>query len=183
MERGDMPTGEQDECRCAIRTEGELEKEVRFRCKEHAESFRQLTHRQQVYIEIYMRTGSPKQVAKEMGLSGSVSGVCKRLTAIAQQMGLSGLRCLGVQKESTSQSATASQLMKKIKSQGFRCALSGIKLTPETSHQDHIVPLSNGGTNHIDNIQWLDARVNKAKGTMSQAEFIQMCHQVSQWSR
>jgi|688.fasta_scaffold270557_2 hypothetical protein len=160
---------------------------MQFSCQEHKNAFDKLTERQKQYISAYMETGSPTQVGKLLGLSGSPSGVSKKLLEIAKAMGLKSVRELGAvdqkkRNQNQQQKASAGELLKKVKSQRFRCALSGVKLVPETAQLDHIVPLSNGGTNDIENLQWLDARVNKAKGTMSQAEFIKMCKQVAQWT-
>jgi hypothetical protein len=156
-------------------------KEVQFSCEEHQESFLLLTKRQQEYVAAYMESGSRVMVAKKLGITGSVKGVGKRLSQIAKQMGLDSIRQLkpNVAKPAT---VTSAQLLAKIKTQRFRCALSGVKLVPETAQLDHIVPLSSDGSNDVDNLQWLDASVNKAKGTMSQDEFIRMCKQVAQWN-
>jgi hypothetical protein len=155
-----------------------LVEEMLFSSKEHQASFEQLTERQKQYILAYMRTGSPSAVAKELSLTGSSKGVGKRLSQIAKAMGLESVKELKPNKQS-SQSATASQLMAMLKKQKFRCALSGVKLIPEASQLDHIDPLAEGGSNEVDNLQWLDAKVNKAKGTMSQAEFVRMCVDVA----
>jgi hypothetical protein len=159
-----------------------MEKEIGFSCEKHQKSFSLLTQRQKQYVAAYMKTGSPTLVAKELKLSGSAKGVGKRLAQIAKEMGLSSIRELKPNKQAT-QSATASQLLQKIEKQRFRCALSGIKLIPETAQLDHIKPISEGGTNEIHNLQWLDRQINKAKGTMSQDEFIKMCKLVTLWNQ
>jgi 5-methylcytosine-specific restriction endonuclease McrA len=79
--------------------------------------------------------------------------------------------------------ATARELMGLIQLQQFRCAISGVGLDPNSARLDHIVAISNGGTNLIDNLQWVTDDVNKAKGTMSQEQFISMCRSVADWSR
>ena len=61
----------------------------------------------------------------------------------------------------------------------LRCALSGRLLTIESATLDHIVPLATGGENLIGNIQVLESRVNTAKGTLSQEEFIALCCDVA----
>lgn len=76
-------------------------------------------------------------------------------------------------------SAKASELKQLLRTQDFRCALSGVKLTPSTSVLDHIEAMSTGGTNQIENLQWLHVDVNRAKGTQSQEEFIAMCRRVA----
>ena len=155
--------------------------EVRFSSKEQQASFEQLTDRQKQYLAIYMRTGSPMAVAKEMGLHGSARGVGKRLSQIAKTVGLKSIKDIKP-KRTTEQSATSSELMAMLKRQKHRCALSGAKLKPETAQLDHIEPLAEGGTNNIENLQWLDGQVNKAKGTMSQADFVRMCVMVAEHS-
>lgn len=160
-----------------------MECEVCFSCEEHKASFSKLTTRQREFIAAYMKTGSPSSVAVELGLKGSPKGVSKRLAQIAKLMGCRSLRDLNPNKPlAKAEKATADELKRMVEKQEYRCALSGVKLTPDTAQLDHIVPLSEGGTNLIDNLQWLDARVNKAKGTMSQSEFVQMCKLVAQWS-
>ena len=156
----------------------ELGKEVLFSSKEHQASFERLSPRQKQYMSAYVRTGSPSEVAKEMGLTGSVKGVSKRLTQISKLMGFDGVKDIKT-KRKPKKSATAASLMELLKSQKFRCALSGKKLNPDNSQLDHIEPLANNGTNDVCNLQWLEDRVNKAKGTMRQAEFIEMCVSVA----
>lgn len=78
--------------------------------------------------------------------------------------------------------ATAESLMGLIKSQEYRCQLSGILLEPSTAALDHKVPISSGGSDSIENLQWVSSDVNKAKGSMSQEEFIAMCKRVASWN-
>ena len=60
-----------------------------------------------------------------------------------------------------------------------KCALSGIKLKgDETTHLDHILPRCRGGSNHPSNLQFVDARVNKAKNGLTHNEFINLCQSV-----
>lgn len=62
---------------------------------------------------------------------------------------------------------------------GGRCALSGRLLELDTAHLDHILPKSRGGGHTIDNLQWLDPEVNKAKRAMTDEEFRLICHEVA----
>ena len=74
---------------------------------------------------------------------------------------------------------TGTRLRELLIKQEYRCALTGRPLTPETAGVDHIVPLSRGGTHTIDNL-WIVLRdVNRMKGTMTGAEFIDLCREVS----
>jgi CRISPR/Cas system Type II protein with McrA/HNH and RuvC-like nuclease domain len=43
---------------------------------------------------------------------------------------------------------------------------------------DHILPVSRGGKHSIENAQVLHKEVNRAKGTLTNEEFIQLCHEV-----
>lgn len=69
--------------------------------------------------------------------------------------------------------------MQLLNKQDRRCALSGVLLTPASAVIDHIIPVSQGGTNHLSNLQWLHADVNRAKGTLNQAEFLAVCRKVA----
>jgi 5-methylcytosine-specific restriction endonuclease McrA len=62
--------------------------------------------------------------------------------------------------------------------QGFRCALTGRNLTPETASLDHVVPICRGGAHHIGNTQVLERTVNRAKGTLTNDEFLALCREV-----
>lgn len=79
--------------------------------------------------------------------------------------------------------ATAGELMSRLQLQQFRCALTGDRLTPEVARCDHVIPVSEGGSNRIDNLQWVTDDVNRAKGVMSQDAFISMCIKVAKWAR
>ena len=69
-----------------------------------------------------------------------------------------------------------------VECQGYQCALSGIDLTPESAELDHIVPLTNGGDHVMQNIQIVDVRINRMKGTMSNDEFIDLCVKVAEFA-
>ena len=74
--------------------------------------------------------------------------------------------------------ANAGALMGLLKKQEFRCALSGVPLTPQTAVIDHIIPVSSGGGNELSNLQWLHKDVNRAKSVLTQDEFMRICRQV-----
>lgn len=62
--------------------------------------------------------------------------------------------------------------------QEYRCALTGRKLTPVTASLDHILPVSRNGPHTIDNAQIVLKEVNRAKGTLTNEEFIAICRAV-----
>lgn len=74
---------------------------------------------------------------------------------------------------------TRKQIQALLDRQQYRCKATGWALTPETASLDHTVPVASGGEHAIDNIQIIDWRVNRAKGTMSMDEFVAMCRAVA----
>lgn len=76
-------------------------------------------------------------------------------------------------------SLSVKTLMRKLEEQGGRCALTGRPLHPDDCALDHIDPLSGDGAHDISNLQIVTQQVNRAKGTMSQQEFIDMCIDVA----
>jgi 5-methylcytosine-specific restriction endonuclease McrA len=74
---------------------------------------------------------------------------------------------------------TTKQILALLEKQQYRCAVTGWMLTPETASIDHRIPYSKGGSHSIDNAQIVDWRVNQAKGTMSNEEFVEMCRAVA----
>jgi len=128
-----------------------------------------------------MKTGSPRAVAVAMKLTGSPKVVGRTLRNIARKMGLKTIKDLNPNRVE-SDNATGTQLKEQLALQQYRCALSGMKLTKEEAELDHIVPVSEGGTNDINNLQWLHYSVNRMKGTMSQDEFLLICRRVTEWN-
>lgn len=74
---------------------------------------------------------------------------------------------------------TAQAVLKLIKKQGYQCALTGRQLLPETCALDHIIPICHGGEHHIANAQVLHKDVNRAKNTLTNEQFIQLCQEVA----
>jgi 5-methylcytosine-specific restriction endonuclease McrA len=73
---------------------------------------------------------------------------------------------------------TATSVVRMLEYQDYRCALTGRRLTPDVAALDHVVPVRNGGKHVIENAQILHKIVNRAKSTMTNDEFIQMCREV-----
>jgi len=130
--------------------------------------------------------GSSLQVAKLHGVtrdtvSDHLSEQCKRhgfksLSDARRHFGFRTVVADGAEKVS------AAMLKTILEMQGFKCALSGKRLTPEIAVLDHKIPLSRGGTNDAFNLQWLDKEVNKAKGSMDCDEFVAMCKLVARYA-
>jgi hypothetical protein len=77
---------------------------------------------------------------------------------------------------------TIAKIDQLIKSQGYKCAMTGWDLTPANAHGDHIIPLSQEGSHMMDNMQIVHAKVNRAKGILSREEFIELCVAVAKFS-
>ena len=75
---------------------------------------------------------------------------------------------------------TLGELRRVLESQNYRCALTNQELTADNFALDHIIPLANGGDFSESNCQIVAAEVNRAKHTMSQDAFIEMCIRVAQ---
>jgi 5-methylcytosine-specific restriction endonuclease McrA len=69
-------------------------------------------------------------------------------------------------------------VMRLLAYQKYRCALTGRELTPETAALDHIVPIRLGGNHAMENVQVLHKDVNRAKGSLTNETFIDMCREV-----
>ncbi len=74
---------------------------------------------------------------------------------------------------------TLEELRQILRRQDFRCVLTGQRLTPTNFALDHIVPIAEGGDFTANNSQLVLKTVNRAKNTMSEEDFIEMCRQVA----
>ena len=59
--------------------------------------------------------------------------------------------------------------------------LTGRDLTPQTAALDNIVPIRCGGKHVIENVQVLHKNVNRAKGSLTNEEFVALCREVVTW--
>jgi hypothetical protein len=146
---------------------------------------KEITARQKEYLEAYRKAGSAAKAALLLGVS--VDSAERALQKVAHAYGYSSIRKL-IDKSAECNSRAekkeiAKGLMRLIKSQEYRCALSGEKLTPNTAELDHIKPRSKGGSDELQNLQWLDRRINRMKGQMKNDEFIAVCRRVVEWTR
>jgi CRISPR/Cas system Type II protein with McrA/HNH and RuvC-like nuclease domain len=73
---------------------------------------------------------------------------------------------------------TAKRLRRLLEKQGYKCFFSGRPLEPNTASVDHLLPVSRGGTNTIDNVCVVHMDINRAKGTLTASEFIGLCREV-----
>ena len=75
---------------------------------------------------------------------------------------------------------TAHEVHALLVQQDFRCALTGAALKPTDAAMDHILAVSRNGPHTIDNAQILRKDVNRAKGTLTNEEFLKLCRAVVQ---
>lgn len=136
---------------------------------------------QRIKVEAYIETGSPTKAIRKLGLKCGAKTFSQSVRDSIKKIGCKSLSDLIVEgKEGLSKSnSRAAQLMRLIESQEYKCALTGDPLTPDEAELDHIVPIQSGGTNEISNLQWVSRNANRAKGTMSQGKFIEMCVKVA----
>lgn len=141
-----------------------------------------ITARQEEYLKAYRATGSAAKAAKLLGVTTDV--VSEGLHRVCNKLSVMTIRELldEEQRKPKKESATGSELMKLLKQQDYRCALTGEKLTPNTAELDHKIPKSKGGDDTAGNLQWLDKTVNKMKGSMTVDEFIAICRRVARWN-
>lgn len=74
---------------------------------------------------------------------------------------------------------TSKKLLKKLECQDWKCALSGVELTPEAASLDHKKPLTDGGGDDMVNVQIVHVTINTMKGTMGEKEFVWWCQLVA----
>jgi len=86
------------------------------------------------------------------------------------------------ERESGEGSVSTGNILSLIERQEFRCALTGRNLEPATAAFDHVVSLSHGGEHVIGNAQILHRDVNRAKGVLTNEQFIQLCRDVVAWA-
>jgi len=79
----------------------------------------------------------------------------------------------------TGDAVSLKRLLALVQSQGHKCSLTGINLTPDVANADHVHSLMDGGQNSMQNLQIVHQVVNRMKGTMSQGEFIMWCKRVA----
>jgi CRISPR/Cas system Type II protein with McrA/HNH and RuvC-like nuclease domain len=164
-----------------------MEKEMRNQC-EGFEKEKSLSIAKKEYLNAYRQSGTAAGAAKIMGVR--IATAREQLRDISNRLGFERTSDLLGDKESSlplrvskrKSDATAAKMLDMIKKQEYRCALSGVHLEPSNASVDHIVPVSKGGTDCTFNLQWVDSLVNKAKGTMTNEEFILMCKRVSSWN-
>jgi len=135
-----------------------VEKEVRNRLTESQEANDSKIHR----LAAYRTTKSVTKAAKMCGIGKDA--MKQTLLAERSAKGLKDIRELYADSEcdfnvgtNAATGPTTSQLLKLAEQQNFKCAISGVALTPQSAALDHVVSVADGGTHDISNLQWLDS--------------------------
>ena len=157
-------------------------KEVQQRCEELQAAFS--SEEQKRYWLLWLENqGSTARVATLCGVTRVT--VQEHIKRAARSHGFEGIKDarkhynLKASEGLEHAEVESADLKKLLEMQGYRCALSGVRLEPRNAEVDHKIPLARGGTNDLSNLQWLDRNVNRAKGAMDNEEFIAMCKQVA----
>lgn len=85
---------------------------------------------------------------------------------------------IAVMRNNRSKEITAEWLAEMLERQNYECALSGRPIDIMSLEIDHIVPSSKGGTDDLSNLRLVCREANMAKYTLTDAEFIALCHDV-----
>ena len=85
---------------------------------------------------------------------------------------LKNIHARRARKKSASGSHTADQIIELLHRQNHRCAGCGISIK-QKRHLDHVMPLSRGGSNSIENLQWLCQPCNNKKHAKDPIEWAQ----------
>ena len=138
-----------------------------------------LTAKQRRLLTEYRSLRSLKKLARKINRRGDTTR--RMMREIAETLGKSDVReLIGV--VVVASGISCSDLLEVLKRQHYRCAISGVLLTPECASLDHKVPIAKGGATELENVWWVHQSINSAKGTMSLDEFVLMCRRVVQWT-
>lgn len=151
-----------------------MENEMLLSGEEHDKKA-SLTERQKEYLSAYRSGKTASKAASTMGVAEDTART--QLRSIARKLGFSCIKDIIANelRQSDRERASPAELMWLLKEQEFKCALTGMELTPETAQCDHILPRSKGGSDAIGNLQWVLGKVNRMKGKMNNEEFIALC--------
>lgn len=163
-------------------------------CRGLTQETEALTEKQRRYLELLKTCGSIKKAA--LAAQVDYTSMHERLGVVAKRLGFASCKelvskygfkelkdTLKANPATKKERPMLRQIISIVEAQEFRCALSGVSLAPENATLDHKQPISLGGTDEIDNLQWLATEVNRAKGNMPNDEFILMCKRVAAWNR
>ena len=119
---------------------------------------------------------------KKLQAKRDKAGLCTRC---GEKCNYPGKKCLVCHMKAAASSHLKSVdkwklLLLLLEDQDGLCAYTGEPLIlGENASLDHIVPRSRGGSNDIDNLQWVTRTVNWAKSNLSHEAFLGMCKAVA----
>jgi 5-methylcytosine-specific restriction endonuclease McrA len=166
------------------------ENDERQSVQEIIESNQNLTVRQKEVVRVFLQSGNKNQVARELKMRPdtvrehliAAKNKSQEIRSLIEKQELRGSRKRV--SSNADEIATSSELLELIAKQDYKCALTGECLKdPSAAELDHCIPLNLGGTNKIDNLQWVLKSINRMKGTLPQAEFIELCKKVANFSK
>lgn len=147
-----------------------------------------LTETQAKYVERFIETGSVHSVAIEFGVThGTISehiSTAKRMCAETKARLEEATRKRKEKRTTSADVPPATALLELVESQKYQCALTGESIRdPASASLDHKQPRGLGGSNELENLQWVLKEVNDMKGTLTQERFIELCCKVADHSR
>jgi hypothetical protein len=162
-----------------------METEMRFNSQESAVAFQNdISEEARKRVWAYYKTRNTTDAIRLLGLVGSEDEFQKRLRQIVKRLGAASIRELfGWKAKARTNKVDAEFLKRLIERQDYRCALSGVVLTPDEAELDHTVPFEQGGKHTRANVQWVHREVNRMKAQMRQVEFVEWCRKVAAWQR
>jgi DNA-binding CsgD family transcriptional regulator len=148
---------------------------------EELEAEASLTSRQRDVLNAYRQCGSIMKAAMQLGIGYGTTR--EHMSCICAKLGVTSVKQLNPARGDESESKiNEAGLMALLESQEFRCALTGQYLTPDEATLDHKIPISKGGEHSLDNVWWVNADANTAKGTMDVDQFVTLCRRVASWT-
>lgn len=159
-----------------------MDTEMRFGSVEFAQAFTtQISEEAKQRVWAYYVTRNTTNAIRLLGLKGSRGVFTERLGGIVRQLGAATKQELFGWRKPSTRKVDSVFLKQLIETQEYRCALSGVVLTPDEAELDHVVPFEQGGAHTKDNVQWVHRDINRMKSQMRQVEFVEWCRKVAAW--
>jgi len=83
--------------------------------------------------------------------------------------------------ENKDQVSTSQEIEEWLKKQVFVCHYSKVPLESDKFEVDHRIPINQGGSITLDNVVLCTPRMNRAKGNMTEKEFLALLTFLSSW--
>jgi hypothetical protein len=127
-----------------------------------------------------------RRTREEVALANLSNGMCVRHVKVKAEVGQLCLDCWFIVETATN--LGDSKRWQEVKALFFAnnssCVYTGVKLIPGiNAWLDHIIPVSKGGPLILENIQWVDADVNKMKYNRTHDEFLEFCKIIKRYRK